>query len=233
MEKFSKWLTPIVALFFSTALAVTAATTIGTNITTTGTFTASTTTAGADITLRASDQFVLSATDINTELSGEYEIQLLEAGAGGFTLQSASGDSLTLFPGSENFNIYIADDGSSNTVEFDCDGDSASCEVNSNGAGGFVQFLTSGTNSSITLNAGGTGADVNITAADQITFNTTGGAVKSADAFAIPAAATLPTCNTTIAPSGYYAYYVDTTGPDLCQCDGSTWSAVDGAGTCS
>lgn len=48
----------------------------------------------------------------------------------------------------------------------------------------------------------------------------------------IKAAATLPTCDTDIAPTGTVALMWDTTGPDLCVCNGSSWAPQDGSGTC-
>ncbi|KAB2969559.1 MAG: hypothetical protein F9K18_01115 [Thermoanaerobaculia bacterium] len=48
----------------------------------------------------------------------------------------------------------------------------------------------------------------------------------------VPSAASLPTCNATLADGGV-ALYWDTTGPDLCVCNGTSWAPVDGAGTCS
>lgn len=46
-------------------------------------------------------------------------------------------------------------------------------------------------------------------------------------------AATLPTCNSTLAPAGVTILAYDTTGPDLCLCAGTSWAPVDGSGTCA
>jgi len=51
-------------------------------------------------------------------------------------------------------------------------------------------------------------------------------------ALGIPKAATLPTCNAALAGTGVALYY-DTTGPDLCICNGTSWAPVDGSGTCA
>lgn len=48
----------------------------------------------------------------------------------------------------------------------------------------------------------------------------------------IKSAATLDTCDSGIAIGGSVALMWDTTGGDLCVCNGSVWTAVDGTGTC-
>lgn len=50
----------------------------------------------------------------------------------------------------------------------------------------------------------------------------------------IPSLATLPACDSTIAPAGTTAIIWDTTGPDLCVCaEGVDWAPLDGTGTCA
>lgn len=234
MDKFSRWLSPVVALFLATAITASGATTIGTDVTTGGnltvtgtaevtgnttltTLTASTTAAGSDISLKAADDIFLTT-------HSQVFVELFEPAY--FQMYSWNGgDTFTYAPASENLNIYMDDDGTSNDFEINCDADSASCDISTNGDGGFVQFTTSGANSAINLAASGAGSGV--------TLSATNGSVKSSNPFGIPAAATLPTCDATIAPAGYYALYFDTTGPDLCFCNGSAWATVDGVGTCS
>lgn len=114
-EKLVKFLTPIVALFFATALGVTAATTIGTNIVTggdldvtgnstltgtlgvtgattlgdlsaIGTFTASTTAAGSDVILKAMDDYDFDAADdMEIDAGDRILIGASDNGSGAYT----------------------------------------------------------------------------------------------------------------------------------------------------
>jgi hypothetical protein len=60
-----------------------------------------------------------------------------------------------------------------------------------------------------------------------------GSSIYATSPFAIPAGENVPSCDATIAPNGYAAFMVDTTGPDLCMCDGTAWIPVDGTGECT
>lgn len=80
---------------------------------------------------------------------------------------------------------------------------------------------------------GGTAFD---TAGDTtyFTFNATGGGgVLFLVPPGIPSGATLPACDGSLIPAGSAGLAYDTTGPDLCICNGTSWSPVDGTGTCA
>lgn len=84
--------------------------------------------------------------------------------------------------------------------------------------GSATNVLFSGTD--VTLDSGAT------------TLTLTAGAL-TVTKLAIPSAGTLPTCDATLAPAGFVALAYDTTGNDVCVCNGSAWATVDGSGTCA
>lgn len=65
-------------------------------------------------------------------------------------------------------------------------------------------------------------------------FSSNSSATTSSVPLRIPAAASLPTCDTSIGSATSPGLMFDTTsGFELCACNGSAWAATDGSGTCS
>ncbi len=227
--KLANYLTPVVALFFATALGVTASSTIGTDISTggnldvtgnttltgtldvtgvttlgdlsvVGNLTASTTAAGSDVILRAMDDILLYPSDgLTVSTDGDF---LLESdGVGADTHYSY----LDMGSGYADFQVS---DGSAN----------GGLEIGP----GAAYLLGGGASGRVGIDISG-GTDeffVNISRATAMV------------PLGIPSLATLPACSTTIAPTGSVALAWDTTGADLCVCNGTSWAPVDGVGTC-
>lgn len=72
---------------------------------------------------------------------------------------------------------------------------------------------------------------ISVSAGDVMLLSSNTGCVKIQGVNQCGADATAPyTCSGGSSPLGYYT---DTSGPDLCYCNGSSWSPVDGVGSCS
>lgn len=90
MEKFSRWLTPIVAIFFATALSVTASSTIGTDITT-----------GGDLTVDGDATFQGSFVALPNSVTSGGGTTFDTAGDGtNWTFTASGGGNIVLNPGS-------------------------------------------------------------------------------------------------------------------------------------
>jgi hypothetical protein len=83
------------------------------------------------------------------------------------------------------------------------------------------------------INLQASAENVQIVADDTTFIVRTAGTFGGRATLLFDADATLPTCDTTLAPAGMVAFHWDTTGPDLCVCDGSSWAPQDGSGTCA
>jgi hypothetical protein len=96
-----------------------------------------------------------------------------------------------------------------------------------------ITASTSSTITTATLTAAVTTAVIDAGGStDELTV--AAGSVRAGVALGIPSLASLPTCDSTIAPAGTTALIWDTTGPDLCACpEGVDWVAIDGSGTCA
>ncbi len=240
-QSITKYLTPIVALFFATALGVTASSTIGTdistggNLTVTGTTTtaglyASTTAEGADITLKASEDFSVNSKNIYFDLA--------EADLGLFSMtgDSAATDQMEFDPGSDYFLLQLDNSGSVADISFDLDasnyttaqlyatagaGKEASIEINSFG-GDWAETILAADNR-VTLQAGGGTEEINIDAGSvNMGYNTE----------FYPPKHTAPPVACAAGKAG--AMYYDTNVNELCICNGTNWLEIsDMATTCS
>lgn len=241
-EKITKYLTPIVALFFATALGVTAATTIGTDIVTEG---------------------IIAAT--GGELTGPLTVS-------GTENDKSFNISAVFSEGDPIFSAGVDNDGSGSTVELTDTtaevntGGSMTLYANTDteiyGAdGGAWLKLLSGANPvarlegvAVILNTdSGTDVDfVSLTSSyvemkddsgsmvalwedhDPQIISSTGcveiGATGSTVLFCGATSDAPYSCSGGSSPFGYYT---DTTGSDLCYCNGTSWAPVDGSGTCN
>ncbi len=235
-EKIAKYLTPIVALFFATALGVTASSTIGTDISTggnldvtgnttlTGTLdvtgattldvlTASTTAAGSDLTLKAMDDVAFTGKD--------FLFTGLPAGGGNFQVEMTglnSADSNLFMEGGGNIYFWGDDSGG----QF-FNADFAPSGISMRVGAGYEFTLSDGyiDLSGITTIDPAGGTDEIVVDNGITTFT---GRVK------LPTAATPPVA---CAAGTVAQVYYDTTINELCYCNASAWTAFDGAGDCS
>lgn len=93
MERFSKWLTPIIALFFVTALSVTASSTIGTDIST-----------GGDLTVDGATTFNGTVELWDTVTSGGGTTFNATGDGAGFTFSSSGGGAIAFTTNCINVN---------------------------------------------------------------------------------------------------------------------------------
>lgn len=224
MEKFSRWLTPVVAIFFATALSVTAASTVGTNISTEGdlavtgnslltgtlgvtgattltTLTASTTVAGADINLKAIDQMNLNAEgNVVMDFEGTFNLyNNINTGAGYNSRISMNTGEIALYA-----------DNTSRSVDF---------LVNADGTD--IQTTGSGTYFDIDINGG----------SDELYLAENEFYVGNAVAFYPPKASAPPlACSAGVSGAIYY----DTDLNEPCFCNATDWKKFsDATTTCS
>ncbi|MCR4274722.1 MAG: hypothetical protein NUW02_01580 [Candidatus Campbellbacteria bacterium] len=217
-EKITKYLTPVVALFFATALGVTAATTIGTDIVTGGILTVTGTS-----TLSGNIQG-LAGVEQPRALFGDTEAVLYGDGATPPSI-TLGGTAVSLFSPDTSSNVTVQDTSASITSGLASITVYSSDSISISTSNLQVPALITAGNDTV-IDAGGDGT--------ALSFDSSGGGpVKSNVPFAIPSAATLPACSSGIAPAGFAALMLDTTGPDLCFCNGTSWAPVDGTGTCS
>lgn len=202
------------SIFFVTGIVAIAATTIGTSIDTDGNLTVTGTSTLSGIVIAEDGIQGLSGEDgprmVFKNEDEEDALVLYGVGSAAPTL-NLNDSTISMFSPDTSSDVSVRDNAafvSSGSANMTIDGNSGSITLSGSGA------------ESVTLS--GTG------------FVTMAGAgVRSSAPFGIPTAEDLAICDATIAPSGYAALMVDTTGPDLCMCDGTDWVPVDGSGTCS
>ncbi len=224
MEKFSRWLTPVVAIFFATALSVTASSTVGTDISTGGnlavtgnslltgtlgvtgattltTLTASTTAAGADINLKAIDQMNMS-TEGNAVFDFEGSLNIynsINTGAGYNSLMTMDSSEIALYA-----------DNTSRSVDFIVNADGT--DLQTTGSGTYVTFDINGSSDELYL-------------AENEVY------IGNAAAFYPPKSATPPlACSAGVSGAIYY----DTNLNQPCFCNATDWKQFsDASTTCS
>jgi hypothetical protein len=213
------------------------------NIEPSGAIVLDTDTAGTDVTVTPADDLLVTAGDAVTLSAGGDILLDSTAGAVGITLDTdaagsdinlsavddvliGSGDAITLTGGGAVTlsavigQMTIHSGGAGNDITIDPADDLVLTPSDDTTLAGDT-FLVSTTTT--TLDPGGSTDELNVAA----------GVFRVGVALGIPAASSLPTCDSTIAPAGTYALYFDTTGPDLCYCNGSAWATIDGSGTCA
>lgn len=173
-----------------------------------GSITLDTDAAGSDVTATPVDDFLLTAGDaISMSAGGDILIDST-AGAGGVVIDTDAAASDVTFTPVDDLIATVPDD-LTLTVTDDTT------------ITGDVLLVS---NTTLTVDPGGSTDELTVVA----------GSVRAGVALGIPSSASLPTCDSTIAPAGTTALYWDTTGPDLCACpEGADWVAVDGVGTCA
>lgn len=172
--------------------------------------------AGSDVVITPTDDFQVTAGDSVLLVGGATSAVSLSAGSASFsvdgtgsgTITASAGGAMLISPAS------LVVDVSGGTDELTL----GSGTVTVSGTTTLINPTTT------TFDPGGS--------TDELTV--VSGSVRAGVALGIPAAATLPTCDSTIAPAGTTALYWDTTGPDLCACpEGVDWVTIDGSGTCA
>lgn len=248
--KLANYLTPIVALFFATALGVTASSTIGTDISTggnldvtgnttlTGTLgvlTASTTGAGTDISLSAADDLTLNAIGQTGQIIGNSILYNLYMSSGsgeqGYIQMDATGnDNATMFLQADSVYSDInlvsetsADAGLAKVVVYGgtTNASGAYMQVR-NSAGGTVGLIDMG-QTSIVLDAVGNTDEMTI-GANSVTFGS--------NTEIYPPIGSAPPVACAAGKAG--AIYYDSDLNEPCFCNGTDWKKFsDAATTCS
>jgi len=206
MEKFSKWLSPLVFVFFVAALGVTASTTIGTDITTGG---------NLDVTGNATVTGTLGVTGATT-LS-----DLLTAADADF----AGPVSVALGPNDE---FFVADsDGPEEGAAVQVSCEEGDCEVRLHtafGSNGGAQLTLTPDEVALSFEGGDYGYFL-INATDGVQIN--GGGFPYVDVSGIRYGSSGGGTPYTCDGGDPVGIYFDTNDGEFCFCDGTAWGPID------